>query len=70
MPKKPPMRMATRHSTLISSRSVTDFGGGGGGGGGGDGERARDSVEEEGFRYSTNALSVILKDVMTGTIVA
>jgi len=29
-----------------------------------------DSVEEEGFRYSTNALSVILKDVMIGTIVA
>ena len=27
-------------------------------------------MEEEGFRYSTNALSVILKDVMIGTIVA
>jgi len=29
-----------------------------------------DSVEEEGFRYSTNALSVTLKDVMIATIVA
>ena len=27
-------------------------------------------MEEEGFRYSTNALSVILKDVMIGTVVA